>query len=489
MMPAKTNSFVSPIILFIMHAAVLSAAESSVGPWRILASRDTLDIYIQDRRVGSMIHSVGIDDDAGVIEKESRVVVDPPGSITGLDKLNIYEARRYDFTGALREAQQILKTPAGGTSWKLTKKNGWRLAITTGGRETLVNVDSVHENLAASRRIMTGIKNRTIDVGDVWHDTLFELISGTGNPVKTTCMEIPGAGNGFRYRFVDYDILTDKKLHWETDTAGNLLVQEIPPHFVARSKSDLDDADNNSRARSEGHSVDFAELTKIPMHRPPDKNETVALQLASSITLDSTVYSFYQKKDSLWLLRQLSEKCRDRGGKLSRELEKFTRPTIVLQSDHPKIHAVSDSLCAGVNSVCEKISKCTGHVFSHLEKRNTASFSNAIETLRSGFGDCSEHAVLCAALLRAQKIPARVVYGLYYGSSQKGYLYHAWVVVYNGGLLFADPAHGIFPAPGNRVPLMIDDTGRKMVLLMRVVDRVTVRYVGKDGTTTRLWGK
>ena len=44
-------------------------------------------------------------------------------------------------------------------------------------------------------------------------------------------------------------------------------------------------------------------------------------------------------------------------------------------------------------------------------------FATASETARTRAGDCSEHAVLLAALLRAQEIPARVAVGLVYADS------------------------------------------------------------------------
>ena len=48
------------------------------------------------------------------------------------------------------------------------------------------------------------------------------------------------------------------------------------------------------------------------------------------------------------------------------------------------------------------------------------------EVARSLEGDCTEHAVLLAALCRARKIPARVAFGLVYYPPQKGFAYHMW---------------------------------------------------------------
>lgn len=54
-------------------------------------------------------------------------------------------------------------------------------------------------------------------------------------------------------------------------------------------------------------------------------------------------------------------------------------------------------------------------VYDHiLQKDLTTAFASASEVARTRAGDCTEHAVLLAALLRARAIPARVCHGLVY---------------------------------------------------------------------------
>lgn len=67
----------------------------------------------------------------------------------------------------------------------------------------------------------------------------------------------------------------------------------------------------------------------------------------------------------------------------------------------------------------------------YVEKKalDTA-FASASETARTRTGDCTEHGVLLAAMLRADKIPARVVSGLVYADQFAGekkiFGYHMW---------------------------------------------------------------
>lgn len=57
-------------------------------------------------------------------------------------------------------------------------------------------------------------------------------------------------------------------------------------------------------------------------------------------------------------------------------------------------------------------------------------FASASETARTREGDCTEHAVLLAAMLRADGIPSRVVSGLIYADRFAGerniFAYHMW---------------------------------------------------------------
>ena len=70
-------------------------------------------------------------------------------------------------------------------------------------------------------------------------------------------------------------------------------------------------------------------------------------------------------------------------------------------------------------------------VASHLQNKNLGTvLGSASETATSGAGDCTEHAVLLAALLRAEGIPSRVAVGLVYARQFAGkrdiFVYHMW---------------------------------------------------------------
>jgi transglutaminase-like putative cysteine protease len=81
-------------------------------------------------------------------------------------------------------------------------------------------------------------------------------------------------------------------------------------------------------------------------------------------------------------------------------------------------------------------------VNAHVENKGFGTaFGSATEVLSSRAGDCSEHAVLMAAMTRAVGIPSKLVSGLVY--HEGGFAYHMWVEVWTGGGWYAlDPTIG-----------------------------------------------
>lgn len=71
------------------------------------------------------------------------------------------------------------------------------------------------------------------------------------------------------------------------------------------------------------------------------------------------------------------------------------------------------------------------YVYKFIESKNLGTgFATASEVCRTAQGDCTEHAVLLAALLRAERIPSRVITGLIYADSFAGkdsvFGFHMW---------------------------------------------------------------
>ena len=74
------------------------------------------------------------------------------------------------------------------------------------------------------------------------------------------------------------------------------------------------------------------------------------------------------------------------------------------------------------------------HVHMLIDRKDySQAFASALDVLESRQGDCTEHAVLLAALCRAREIPTRIAVGLVYvPGNSPGYGYHMWNEVWIG---------------------------------------------------------
>lgn len=109
-------------------------------------------------------------------------------------------------------------------------------------------------------------------------------------------------------------------------------------------------------------------------------------------------------------------------------------PNSLIQSDDPAVIALAKSIVPeGIDDPIPVAILLEKGVRRHINKRNYGqAFATAAEVVRSHEGDCTEHAVLLAAVCRARKIPARVVLGLVYYPKQSGFAYHMWNEIWTG---------------------------------------------------------
>ncbi|MBN8738248.1 MAG: hypothetical protein BGP24_03630 [Lysobacterales bacterium 69-70] len=117
-------------------------------------------------------------------------------------------------------------------------------------------------------------------------------------------------------------------------------------------------------------------------------------------------------------------------------LARYRAPNAWVQSDHAALRALAREARAN-GSTEARMHKLVRFVQSYMTgERRSLGYASALQAAESRSGDCTEFALLLAALARAQQIPARVVGGLVYSShfTGKGEVFspHAWVQVWNG---------------------------------------------------------
>jgi hypothetical protein len=99
----------------------------------------------------------------------------------------------------------------------------------------------------------------------------------------------------------------------------------------------------------------------------------------------------------------------------------------MLQSDDPAVRKMAESVAAGESDAWAIATTLENHVKKSIRLKNYATaMATAAEVAQSLEGDCTEHAMLLAALCRVRNIPARVAIGLVYYPSASGFAYHMW---------------------------------------------------------------
>jgi len=117
-------------------------------------------------------------------------------------------------------------------------------------------------------------------------------------------------------------------------------------------------------------------------------------------------------------------------------------PTIFVQSDAPRVKTLAAKIVGDERDSYVAAMKINRWVYRNLRKVGTAALSNAVETLESRQGDCTEHTVLFVALARAAGVPAREVAGVTAIERGEGLYYHAWPEVWVGQWIAVDPTLG-----------------------------------------------
>ena len=114
------------------------------------------------------------------------------------------------------------------------------------------------------------------------------------------------------------------------------------------------------------------------------------------------------------------------------------KPSRYVQSDANEIVALSKKAVGNAKDATEAAKRIESFVRKYITDKNlSVGYASALEVVQSKEGDCTEHAVLTAALCRAAGIPAQVVFGVLYIDEYAGkkdvFFGHAWTQAYIDG--------------------------------------------------------
>lgn len=255
------------------------------------------------------------------------------------------------------------------------------------------------------------------------------------------------------------------KMHIWVDDRGEILKSYAPNLRLSIFRTDEETAKQFAPPEIDLLASSQIELDK-PIERPRQLERTFFKvraedpQIAETLFKDAPGQRVRKGEDGQWqvLVRQgldttLGELVPGDGDR---------KPGPLVQSNDERIKELASFSKA--TDQAELAGQLARVVYSTISEKNLGSgFASAAEVARTQEGDCTEHAVLLAAMCRARGIPARVAAGLLYVDTPSGpaMRYHMWTIAYvNGGWLALDGTMEDGVAAADRITLVTDDLAR-----------------------------
>ncbi len=234
---------------------------------------------------------------------------------------------------------------------------------------------------------------------------------------------------------------------------------------------------------STGGSIDFTQIASIPANvkiNHAEKLNRLQIKIGGigglSLYLNGGRQSF--RKDVLTITREQpsSSSVQSAVNNLPPDIAVFLKATPLVQANHPQMKVQLAKIIQPNDLPEQKVRKIVNWVYRHIEKKPVLSVPNALEVLQNKVGDCNEHAVLVAALLRTAGIPAQIETGLVYLRGR--FYYHAWNIAYTGNWITADAVFNQFPADVTHIRLVRGE-GSEQLDLMGVIGKIKLEVMEK----------
>jgi hypothetical protein len=202
--------------------------------------------------------------------------------------------------------------------------------------------------------------------------------------------------------------------------------------------------EETARATDDGTKLDFVLDLTIPLARPLEASAR-ATEARYRITLESAADPTelfvdcpsqrirpVDERTIEATVRKLSPKAPlDRATEGDLPTDDDRRPGAVIESDDPRVVAMAGTVAAKETDPWKTAQALEKLVHDSMRETNFGqALATAAETARDLSGDCSEYAVLLAALCRAREIPARIAVGLVYVENRQALGYHMWTEVW-----------------------------------------------------------
>ena len=247
-----------------------------------------------------------------------------------------------------------------------------------------------------------------------------------------TTMQLPSAGEIVNTSYVDDDLRAQKSI---VPVAGMQLEMIACSKEFALGQNDVLDLVDKMFLASPQPLDNVGSAKAISYHLRPT-SETVNLMIPST---DNQKAKTLSDGSVIVVVRPVAAPARARfpyRGTDETILE-ATEPTRFLQSDRKEIIQLARRAVGNTKDAAEAVKRIEAFVAGYVENKSlSVGYASAAEVAAGRQGDCSEFAVLTAAMCRSVGIPAQVVMGIAYvgdfAGLQAGFGGHAWVEAYAG---------------------------------------------------------
>ena len=182
--------------------------------------------------------------------------------------------------------------------------------------------------------------------------------------------------------------------------------------------------------------VDFNEVTSVEIEGIYDQEASrQELTLSSALTdlsdiFPNTLSQIVKKKSKNKVVLELSDDISNPDILAENPSKEFLASSILIEVEHAGIRAKVEELTNGLENEVEKLKVIQKFVYEHMEEKNySKAMASAADAFESGEGDCTEHACLLAAMMRAAGLPTRMVNGLV--AVPDGALTNCWFHMWN----------------------------------------------------------
>jgi len=247
----------------------------------------------------------------------------------------------------------------------------------------------------------------------------------------TTTLVIPGAGEIVSTSYVDRDLKMQKSI---MPIAGMQVEMVACAREFALGKNEVLELIDKMFLKSPEPLSNLASTKSITYDLSPVKEE-------SDFTIPSNDNQKARRLDNGKVVLKVEPVSAPKGVKFpykgeDKAILDALEPTRFLQSDNEQVIALARRAVGSTRDAAEAAKKIEAFVADYIENRSlSVGYASAAEVAVSKQGDCTEFAVLTAAMCRAVGIPAQVVAGVAYVDDflgNRGFGGHAWTQAYIG---------------------------------------------------------